>query len=380
MWLRKLKPRFGLRTLLVLVTGLAVLLGWGAHFVRKVRRTNEIVARLEARDEVVFFGPTSFLGIECDGSKIPGWAWSFFGEATFRTPRRLSLSDINGLAYTEAEFAEIGELSGLTQISFSCIDLPPSRMETLAQLENLDTIELDRIEIHDDRLGRLASLPNLWGFELIDGLSTSGRACVSDETLLGLSQLRSLHSLKLSGCGSAGSKGAQALRNLTQLEHLVLEGRSSFMHEVLLIVDDLPNLRTLAVREGTVNLEAAEMISRQDQIESLDFFGSYVEEGSLGYLKALPRLKQLWVGDVTDRGVLDIVQCAELEDVHIYGDKLTSEALLHLATLRKLGRLNISADLDYEAVLGLSKVLSACSITYTGGNGTVIYRGGVKVR
>lgn len=379
MWLRKLKPRFGLRTMLVLVTGLAVLLGCGAHFVRKVRRTNEIVARLEARDAIVDFGPASFLGIEIDENRIPEWVWNIGGQAAFADPVSVDLSDTDGRGFTDAEFAEIGELSELTRVSFNYLDLPTSAMDTLAPLDNLETIEFAGVEIRDDRLGRLGHLPKLWRFELYDHLTSTFQTCVSDETLVGLAQLRGLHSLKLSGCGSASKKGADAFRQLTELEHLSLEGRSSFMHEVLSIANELPNLKILEVRDGTINVEAAELISRMKRIESLDLKRSYVEEGSLRCLNALPRLKRLSAMSVIDRDVLDISQCAELEEVYVSGDHLTSDSLLHLAALRKLRWLNINADIDNEALLGFSQELPTCLLTYHGGNGTVSYRGGVQL-
>lgn len=360
MWLRKLKPRFGIRALLALTACIAVLVGGTTNFARKVQRTNEIVAQFEAKDAIVHYSTYSICGIDVAEHRIPNWAWNFCGEAAFADVLEVEFWDIEDDGISDAECASICELSSLTDLHLEANRLPDNAFESIARLKQLQQLSIWSADIPDDRLRHLAKCSNLRGLDL-----TEGEIAFTDRTLEGIGSIKNLESLDLHLLQSTPSpNGISSLARLPKLRELTIGFCDQVNANALMELGQLPRLVSLRLLETRISREGLHVVAALDQLEQLDLSGSELDEDDLAYLSesAVLRLLVLRRTNLSDRGAEHLVQCRNLEFLDLQETKISSDAVARLADLKKLRFLKLDTDIDEATLLGLSRRLPKCQI------------------
>lgn len=269
---RWLLPRFGLRSLLLLVTVGCLALGW---HVERVRRQRLAVAELEKGGaEIAYYtSAEDDYGDDKDAIKNPRtvgeWIeWltpnrlrialgiDFFRRVDSVTfdyevvdyPHLLSrLRDLRGLRQLtlyyalDEDLAFIGEIQTLTDLELVCSEITDKGLVHLANLRRLKGVSLHGSPIRGPGLVYLAKLPHLESLDLSDTQLVDANAGY----LLGLRRLKSL-SLSDTLIGDAG---LSRLAGLPRLEELYL-GDTLVSDEGLASLDSLANLRVLRL-DGT---------------------------------------------------------------------------------------------------------------------------------
>jgi hypothetical protein len=195
-WLWRLRSlRFSLRTLLIVVTVLAVPLGWVGWRLEQVRRERATITWVEETGGRVQFDP----------NREKGW-WEestdkWFGERVRSVIlNNKQVSDLSPLAESKSlrflrlddtqvsDLSPLAELKSLTELRLDYTQV--SDLSPLAELESLVSLSFRNTQVSD--LSPLAELKNL------KGLSFS-HTKVSD--LSPLAELKSLRSINLTGMG-----------------------------------------------------------------------------------------------------------------------------------------------------------------------------------
>jgi hypothetical protein len=139
----------------------------------------------------------------------------------------------------------INQLNSVILDSTGDID---SLMQSMAYLRGLESLNLRYCKLHDGHLSLLRNFPNLLALDIQQeditqitskGLSTllscralrflnmAYRECITDETILTLSQLDSLQILNLNGCFGFSARGLMLLTLLSEITHIGLQGTAA---------------------------------------------------------------------------------------------------------------------------------------------------------
>jgi Leucine-rich repeat (LRR) protein len=369
--LRRLAPRFGMRTLLVGMTCLSILFGWGAYVVRGVRQTQRIADRLEATGAVVGFEGCSILGVAIDENRIPDWAWELCGEAAFSEVTYVWLDGYGEEEPDEEHIAMLAKLTNLEYVSFDSMTLPTNAIAVLAELPRLRSLSFDEVEINDDRLRGLASAPKLEELDLGDSPFYYEGAFISDETLSGVSDIGNLRVLKLSCCGGISAKGYQHLTKLPSLRELSIQGSGirfaddQFRDDVLL--RDLPNhahLEILNLNNLAISDSGCRSISQLRKLRELSLDYCEIGDATLIHLRPLESLTllSLYNTTVSDAGIAELLRFSDLRHLSLSRTQVTNEGVRQLVALKHLEELRVPWKGDLSACEEIKRRLPGCTV------------------
>lgn len=368
MWLRKLKPRFGLRTLLVLVTGLAILLGWGAHFVRKVRRTNEIAARLREVDAFVSFREPKLLGFTISAASIPEWIERYGGEAALRNVESVSVygpqfrDETSELTRDDVE--SLTELSNLRDVTLDTVRLDIDYGSLLARHRHLESLDLFCVDFSNCNFDRLQSSGTLTKLSVYDEL-TDPPSTLRDRHVDDISKLRQLRSLLIYGTQNISRDSLRTLRTLTLLQELQLWGMPSLGDDELeVILANMADLESLTLRGASISDASAESIARCKKLNKLTISSSSVGDGLIARLTELPNLEWIALTDchVSDLGIESLCRCPRLKHLVLAKTQVTAAGIRQLAALDKLQNLAFDASMTKAEFEDLEKSMPKCDI------------------
>jgi hypothetical protein len=276
--------RFGLRTLLVLVTLLCVWLGWLMHGVHKQRR---VVARLEKHGaELVYFPVFT----------MPPWNDILPPSVRARLNAALPSDDWRRLI----------------SVQIDSVDFQDEDLDILADLPHLNRLRLPGTSITDVGLRRLAGLKA--GYLILLDLRET---MITDAGLAQLGELKGLEWLFLGGPGITDT-GLGHVAKLIDLEYLSLEDTqvtdAGIAHLLSLqMLDDLSldrtrvtgkcledlaaikSLRVLDLRETQVRGEGLAQLAKLPKLEVLVLNGTPISNAELPYLRQLSHVAALWV-------------------------------------------------------------------------------------
>lgn len=200
------KWQFSLRGMFVVVTMVAVALGWWAYQIHLGQQQQRLRDRLHAQgfefDDVWYVGP-EWLRRFWPAEKLT----QFHRPVTIRCRRRLSskgiaqlsllaeMPDVRRLEVTLAEPGRIGDVQSLARIEYLLFAGPTPETDTLRRLA--EALPLRSLEIYGP---------------------------TADETIVAVARRRSLSELLLANAVGVTDEGAAALTTLSQLQCLQLSG------------------------------------------------------------------------------------------------------------------------------------------------------------
>lgn len=377
------RPRWSLRTLLVVVGLVAGVCGWFARARNRAAIQDPLIVSMKGSygAPLVFVersGPVwlDLLGMDRFRRRIvlanywqldaaePGDEQLFLQLSHLSDVRYLTNFHVDELTPTMAK--ALGDMGQLQSLSINVKRLTPGLPAALSDLRQLRTlsIEQDSFSIEqdysttDDEYGRLAdeclaaigTMTHLERLKLTNlPLRGASLACLSE-----LKSLKSLHVDFWNGewTGSRKRKPIpedclRAIAGLKQIEWLKLEDLR-VSSASLACLAGLTELKTLELY-GLVT-DSRPMLARLPplpRLEALDLSESHIDDDDLRRLAVLPQLKSLSVGEssrgqslLTPAGLAELASIESLEEVALEGDVESAggiEALREIKYLKRLG-------------------------------------------
>lgn len=344
----------------------------------------------------------------------PAWLRDWLGIDFLATVRCASLN-----LFSEEAVRTLPEFSGLRSIELTDRDRPAQAvMEQLRKLPELESLGLYNLQLGDDQLGVLAELPRLRRLKIVcerigdaeleqvsriaglEWLYLAGPDEATNAGLAKLSRLKNLKSLTISFYHRTSDAVLQQLSGLDRLEHLSIEysrggsgeaGGLKYLGDFaslkrlecygitadgLSALVDAPKLKELSLLYGPYGhqLDAAGLryLERLTNVEVLRLNGLPALDGAaMAQVARMPKLGQLVIQggtvNLTDAGLESLSRAPRLR-VLLLGScsDLTDDGLTHLAKLKDLVRLDLSAfrpdQFSSEAIDALRKSLPKCDV------------------
>ena len=215
--------QFGMRTLLVAVTGLALVLAWWVNAARQQRRAVAAIRTHEPNAQIVYdYQVVVEEGDAPEASRrrvhssavspVPTWLLRLFGDDFFHDVVELLVHEVD-----DALLENVAKLKSLERLTFLYGTATHRGIARLGKLRQLLSLNAVLIDLTDESLSVLVSLPRLQHLGIGDeGITDQGLNCLADA--------RSLKSLML-GCETVTDQGVAHLAALTNLEELQISGR-----------------------------------------------------------------------------------------------------------------------------------------------------------
>lgn len=292
-------PRFGTRTLLVLLTLSAVAFGMFASELNRARRQGQAFETLshrpflEASYRSGMLGDSKLAGFFCDwihphfGCRLTHLCIEFDGFVEDQTHNQISntypkqlagFSDLEALQIIGAvlrveDMEAIGSLRQLKQLSLRDCRLPDNALVSIGQLTQLETLDLAGCDLIDDELKKLEPLARLYQ------LSLERNSLITNQALLSIAKLKKLQMLDLTSTDVSDV----GFLKLAELKHLSdLKIADTYVTEA--VVDTLisiPSLKSVNLKHcPKLSARNANRIAKQlDEATRLQFDSSEAQYG-----------------------------------------------------------------------------------------------------
>ncbi|HEX2476136.1 MAG TPA: hypothetical protein VHK01_15400 [Lacipirellulaceae bacterium] len=276
--------RYGLRTLLVLITLLCVWLGWFMHGVHKQRKA---AARLEKHGARLVYFPVFTMPPWNDilprsvraslNAALPSDDW-----------RRLTSVTIENVAFQDKDLDIFADLPHLSRLRLPGTSITDAGLRRLASIKagNLTLLDLRQTKITDAGLAQVSKLKRL------ESLFLAGTG-ITDTGLEHVAKLTDLEYLSLDDT-QVTDAGIAQLRSLQMLDDLSLD-RTTVTGACLAHLAAIKSLRVLDLRETQVQGEGLVRLAELPKLELLILKGTPISDADLPYLKQLSRVVSLWV-------------------------------------------------------------------------------------
>jgi hypothetical protein len=374
-WLAR---RFSLRTLLVVVTGICLILGFLGE---SARRQRQAVEAIEALGGTV--GYASLLGTPIRGGPAADTPLLPYVRATI------------GRDYFERAAEVHLSRSGVRQLRGRVGELAPH----LARLAPLDSLSLFSLTLEGDDAEKVFRSAN-------PRRASCAMMTLSDSDAAGIACAANLRELGFNDT-TISVKGIANFKSLPHLENLWISCRHSWISpsgkeivwdaethalrdDVASVLAGFPKLKSLSlswtqltdvgidaltrfdrfktfgVSSPQVTDASMQFLVRCKKLECLSVAGTKIGDASLPLLQELPRLTTLSLsGAVTNDGLIEVAKLRQLESLDLGGRQIDDAGLPHLAGMENLRRLDVQTTgvtTDGAAVKALKKALPQCHI------------------
>ncbi len=362
------KPRrFSLRTMLVLVTAIACLMGWASRKIHRARAQRSSVEKLLKQGNLK-------LGYDWqtkDGSEPqpqPQWIIDKVGEEYFQevTSVYLALHDENQIDLRPlSEFTELQTVSIDNRSPDVHAQLRKDVLSPLSNLQHLTNVSLAFVNIRDvTSLGKMHWLEKLsiYSHEVdltpLRNLTKLKRLRLSLDSIDDLSALKNMHSLEHLSlqCHNGANVNLSPIRELTALRELHLEemqtngvralsGLKQLVELVLRVhpetdlapLASLESLRTLRIYTTNTKTDNLDFVAGLSNLEELDLVGFQCKNFSS--LSQLTRLRALSLTRINAMDWSAMVEFPELQTLAL--DTCNIPDIVPLSSLPNLVRLNL---------------------------------------
>ncbi|HET6422453.1 MAG TPA: hypothetical protein VFG20_02145 [Planctomycetaceae bacterium] len=252
---------------------------------------------------------TSLESLKFDGGEMTDEAIQALNPLT-----QLKYLELNNVRLSPGGWAQLANHPQLESLYISSCNLNDATMELIGEITSLKTLYIDSVPITDQGLRHLKGLDNLQQMHL-GGTGVTGIAFVEIFKAKGLKSLEELNM----GRTPLNERGAMAIKNMTQLQRLVLDGLVTMRDQHFVpMVKPLKNLQAIKI-VGCKGLtgQAFTAFVGNEKIEVINASGcDGINDSGLVHLVKCKSLKKLDLSDTqcTLRGVkLLMAQLPELE-------------------------------------------------------------------
>ena len=358
---QKLRVRFGLRSLLILMTLIAIPIALIAEPIFATAHQRRLLAELEKMDAEISVGGGA--------RRDPSWGQTIlkqFGKPPFRD--YLFSVKYNGGRIEDGDLELLRKVPYLYHLDLSNTNVTDADLKLIARCSNLYELDLRNTQITDTGIGHLKSLQQLAWLrtggtavthdalsELDDHLpwldSAEQRAIYELCRNYDLSTSGTRRMLKTEDCPGPEYSGLYSPRGGEELHN----GTATFLASLLGKVKTGP--------------AAVSLLTYLKSLESLSFVETKFEPDSFSDLPAIDKLTKLeFVStDITDADLKDLARQTQLEEFILkYVFAVTDKGVAELAKLRNLKSLVIRGcpKVTTKAIETLQEQLPDCKITY----------------
>ena len=342
------KLTISVRTLLVLVLGIGIWLGWVTN---KARRQREAVAAVKKHGGWVHYDYEFDNDCFVPGSQpwAPLWFRRMIGDEYFREIREVNF------VY---DIGAIGRASGSSaNATFESCD---DALALLGEQSRVAFLHMKGGQATDRGLAHLRKMSSLESLVIEDAVH------ISDEEIQNLKDLTHLKYLFIDH-SKITDRGLLALRRLTNLERLVLHEAGQISDRGFCAVRDMKKMSCLDLSGSSLTITDASLaiISQHHDLETLDVPYSRLTDTGLIHIKDLKKLSNLSLRgcEISDTGVAQLAGLAALEYLSLAETKITDRGLEHLKGLPRLRLLiAINTSVTQEGIERLKKVMPNTSV------------------
>lgn len=370
--------RFSLRALFALMTVLCILLGWS--YSRAMRQEQAVGAIERLGGSVEYDWQRSPDGSTRAAAHPRGPIWlrkvlgaHFFdavvgvnvsrapkndlssGFAPFRVHLRelpkLKRLHISRQNLIEADYATIGQLTGLEKLSLGAIVLSKAGAEEIAKLLNLRELNLHDVIVPTDALVQIKGLRKLQLLSVYcrhEDRDSNGAYswnlsdyAIRDDALASLPSLTALTTLSLT---------------FTQISD-----------KGVAIIGELPQLECLEISSPRITNASIDRLTKLKRLSRLGISVCAMDNEGVARLAELPKLARLGIsGPAIDNNCLQtIARLENLEWLDLGGQTIDELGMQHLESMRNLRYLDLQSTgvkTDCPAVQSLKRALPRCRI------------------
>jgi len=250
---------------------------------------------------------------------------------------------------TPEEFAPIGNLANLTNLSLDEVAIDDGAMRHVGRLTKLAQLMMQRMNITDEGITALAELENLTNL-ILAGSFGSDEAQVMHVTGSGLAALAELPRLKFVSLDGpmVADAGLAGVGQLVRLEQLFISETPDVTAEGLAHLSGLTELKQLVLSGPKLAGDDFQPIAAMKNLRSLIVYGDAdLGDDGLAHVAGLTRLRQLDIpgSSISELGMQDIAQLKELRALSIPRTPVTQDMLELLSGLREMMTLEFDARL-----------------------------------
>ena len=360
---KRRRLQFSLRTMFVVLTASAVVLGFISKPIMQRRREQEILRTI------------GFQNVSAEYVYIPAsgdWIFSsILGSAVYQRVHQLSLT---GRVPEDVDLGRLAELTHLRKLSFSGTRVSDAELAGLSELARLEELDLSDTQVTDAGLVHLEGLKELKqlrvaGTEVTyEALERLQPALPSAEDLV---QRRAVEELERARAfiepQDAPSSGLVTAVRFTggfrdaDLSHLVRLRQIRRLH---------------LIHHGTDN--SLKLLKDLQTLEELELRYTQVTGEGLKHLAGLTNLKVLRLSEsrIDDAGLKHLIGLKNLEQLNLDRSRITGLGLAHLKDLPQLRVLEL-AEVPYIYDVDLGALQEMKTLRYLGLSGARISKAGL---
>lgn len=194
----------------------------------------------------------------------------------------------------------LGKLHELRSINVAGLPVGDKSMKFLSALKKLDTFRAERTDIGFPTISLLKDMPLIF-------LNVANCRAINDEALIEITKHNSLTSLKISWCKNLSEKGLNSLSQLSHLQYLDMKN-VPLQNSRLGFLKNLPKLKQLVLDDTGANDQACKNLAGLSALEQLQISGTNFSDKSIPVLAKLKALKELHLGDsnISEAGIGDL--------------------------------------------------------------------------
>lgn len=325
---RSRKFRFGLRTLIVVITAVCLTLGLGLYRAREYdqrkRRAEQMIGALN--------GTIQQAGWSDQPSPGSNWIASLFG---FGEPRESRwIVSLSGATLTPQQVEDLGQCSWIRKLDLSNTNVDDKSLDEIAKIAKLRELTLAGTQVSDVGIEKLKQL------EWLIVLNVSGTRV----TYAGLAQLDAVFP-------DGNFQEQLALAKLSKTQNLqVAASFTGFSNDL----DIFPPPRR--PRAEFINLDSSSIpalseddisdLRRATSAKNFRLQGKSLPKGGLAFLADLPNLEQVAIYDtktvsIHNDDLKTLVALPKLKKLTLYGNELTNDGCSPLAAAHQVESLSI---------------------------------------
>lgn len=340
--------RFGLKSLLVVVTLLCIVLASISKPLLERRRQQQLLDQVTALG-----GRISNLGTILLPQTPGRFLLSIFSASYDRY--LLYRIDLSKTKVRDDDLESIAQLKHVKELNLSGTKISDAGLTHLRNAGFLTRLNLSQTAVTDKAVADLLTM------DILASLDVTGSA-ISYEALEKLdSKLRYAHfceerairELKAAGIGVVDVPR-------------IIEGDESRESWIVTAGSEVRDVVVGMSRPVTLTTKDVENLGYLDSLRQMRFHTAKVGANGIASLRQLPNLKDLdfWSVDLTDRDLAAVAKQTQLETLTLYGcDKITDVGFAQLKSLKNLKRLQIYCKgVSQESITELGKLLPECTI------------------
>ena len=373
----RVRFRFSLKTLLLLITLMCVWLGLSYSNARRQQRAVEAIVASHGRvgydrdphDEAEDLPAGMLAG--------PKWLRSLLGRHYFDTVVSVTLNGSRAQGESR-RFADVGhwlaDLPHVQRLELSYLEVTGDDLAFVATTVDPESLTCIEMEISDQAAARLASASRL-GHLGLNNVVISAKGVAEFKKLPKLkSFLLSCRHLEVVPIGQVppsvetyklGDEVVTAFLEFPELRSLTLHA-TLISDDGVKILSRLERLVDLSIASPNITNGAMQDIVKLKNLTWLGIAYTQIGDETLNRLSELPELKTLWLSPrVTNAGLPTVAALQKLESLYLSGKQINDLGLPHLAGMKNLKALDLQSTritTDGPAVKQLQLALPNCSI------------------